>query len=322
MTNFYTTLPRPFLAMAPMEGVTDIAFRELVAEIGKPNVMYTEFANVMGLFSEGRNSALEYLRYTDKQRPIVAQIWGTDPEKFRRAAQLLVELGFDGIDINMGCPVAAVVKKKGGAGLIKEPNLAVEIIRAVKEGAPTLPISVKTRVGFDKTITESWISTLLGESLAALTVHGRLAVEMSKKPADWTEVDKAVKLRNALSPATLIIGNGDVESRTQALEYSQKYGVDGVMIGRGIFKNPWLFINENSQEHSPKDYIALLKRHIYYFKKYYGENKNFEILKKFLKVYIKGFDGANEARMQFMQATSLSEIEKGLNELEMSCKVQ
>ena len=145
---------------------------------------------------------------------------------------------------------------------------------------------------------------------------------MSKRRADWGGVAKAVKRRAAPSPATLIIGNGDVECRTQAVEYAQKYGVDGVMIGRGIFKNPWLFAKTNADAHSPTDYIALLKRHIYYFKKYYGESKNFEILKKFLKVYIKGFDGANEARMQFMQTNSLTEVEKGLNELEMSCKVQ
>jgi len=250
--DFWTKLRRPIFALAPMANVTDAAFRRIIAKYGRPSVMFTEFVSVEGLLSAGRGKLLVDFMYSEFERPIVAQIFGGKPEQFTKVAKLISELGFDGIDINMGCPDSGVEKSGGGAALIKNPKLAQEIIKATQAGAPNLPLSVKTRLGYNKNEIETWLPALLETELAAITIHLRTRKEMSFVPAHWEEMEKIVDLRDKMfgSPSTssgrlkertLLIGNGDVENLEQAREKIDQYSCDGVMIGRGIFGNPWLF---------------------------------------------------------------------------------
>lgn len=295
-----------------MEDVTDFAFREIVAEIAPPDVFFTEFTNVAGLMSDGRENVARRLKYSEKQRPIVAQIWGTKPQNYYEAAKFVAQLGFDGIDINMGCPQRSVIKHKAGSALIKNPKLAAEIIQATKKGVgesgTNIPVSVKTRIGFKNVVTEEWAEFLLRQKIAALTIHGRTQKQMSKVPADWEEIGKVVKIRNSLAPETLIIGNGDVESREEALEKAKKYGTNGVMIGRGIFQNPWVFEKQN-KNHTKEEYLELLLKHTRLFVQTWGEQKNFNVMKKFFKMYVREFEGAGELRAQLMHASSYKEVE-------------
>src|SRR3989344_2369283 len=208
MSNFWKSLITPFLILAPMEDVTDIAFRELVAKhLPKPDIFFTEFTSSDGLTSIGKGETIKKLRYTENQRPIVAQIWGTDPGKMYEAACLVRELKFDGIDINMGCPDRAVMKKGAGGAMCTNPALAKEIIKAVKDGAGKTAVSVKTRLGFDQNIAQDWIPFLLEQRLDALTVHGRIATQMSKGEVDWEEIGRAVSYRDKIAPDTFIVGN-------------------------------------------------------------------------------------------------------------------
>ena len=241
MAGFWTNLKKPIMALAPMANVTDAAFRKMFAECGKPDIFWTEFVSVEGLLSAGQKKLLIDLWYDTSEHPIVAQIFGAKPEQFEEAAALIAKLGFDGIDINMGCPDSGVEKSGAGAALIKNPKLAKEIIRATKKDAPKLPVSVKTRIGFSKPEIETWIPALLEENLAALTVHLRTRSEMSDVAAHWDLIPQIIALRDKIAPQTLVLGNGDVDSLVMAREYVAKYGADGVMIGRGIFGNPWFF---------------------------------------------------------------------------------
>lgn len=311
MVNFWRGLSKPFFVLAPMEDVTDFVFREIVAEIARPDVFFTEFTSADGLISNGYEATVQRLKYSENQRPIVAQIWGTNPESLYKAAKLVTELKFDGIDINMGCPADTVVKRGAGAALIKNHNLTKEIIDAVKNGANGLPVSIKTRIGFDRIVTGRWISFLLEQKIDALTVHGRIALQMSREEANWKEISHAVLIRNVVSPETILIGNGDITSYSQALEAHKEYGIDGVMIGRGIFHNPWVF--EKTQEvnlRDKKDRIELLMKHLKLFIKTWGDGKNFEVMKKFFKIYIKDFDGANQLRQSLMETKNISQVEK------------
>lgn len=310
MSNFWEELVPPFLVLAPMDNVTDVAFREVLTILPRPDVFFTEFTNVTSLNSAGRERALERLKFANNQRPIVAQIWGINPDHFFLSAQLVQELGFDGVDINMGCPNKDVMKGGAGSALIKNSELATKIIEAVKRGAPNLPISVKTRLGYDKVITEQWAEILLKQNLAALTIHGRIATEMSKFPADWDEIAKVVKLRDKLSPQTLIVGNGDVANFAQAVEYHQQYGVDGVMIGRGLFANPWVF-EKTKQLHTPskEECLNILLKHVELHQERWSV-KRFDQLKKFFKMYLKGFPGANRLRTQLMDSHSGAQVVK------------
>ena len=259
MKNIWNTLEKPFLVQAPMEDVTDTVFRQIIAKCGKPDVFFTEFTNVEGMCSKGRDHVGRRLIFTSVERPIVAQIWGLDPSKFFETAKMVKDMGFDGIDINMGCPEKSVVKRGACAGLIHNPTLAKEIIEAVKKGAGDLPISVKTRIGIKEIETEVWIEFLLKQNLDALTVHGRTVKEMSDVPAHWDEIGKVVKLRDKLNVNTLIIGNGDIKSLDDALEKHKKYKVDGIMIGRGIFENLWIFDKKiNPQNISSEAKLKLL----------------------------------------------------------------
>jgi len=237
--NFWQKLKQPFFALAPMADVTDVVFREIIAKYGKPDVFFTEFVSCDGLMSEGRESLLVDLKYTENQRPIVAQVFGSKPENFFKTAQLIKKLGFDGIDINMGCPDRSIEKQGAGASLIKNPKLAQEIIEATKKGAGNMPVSVKTRIGYNKDEVETWIPALLEMKPTAITVHGRTRKELSKVSANWNSISRAVEL--AKDTGTIIIGNGDVLDLKDGKEKAKSSGVQGIMIGRSVFGNPWLF---------------------------------------------------------------------------------
>lgn len=315
MSNFWEKIPKPFLVLAPMEDVTDYVFREIIAtELPKPDVFFTEFTNADGLFSRGSDEVIKRFKFNESHRPIVAQIWGSNPDTIYKASKLISDLGFNGIDINMGCPVHAVVAKGAGAALCKTPELAKEIIDAAKKGSGGVPVSVKTRLGYDKVNTDEWISFLLKQDLTALTVHGRVAVEMSKFPANWDEIGKAVKLKNDIAPKTLIIGNGDIKSRAQAIEMHEKHGVDGIMIARGIFSNPWIF-DKQEKTHSKEEYLAILKKHLALYDQTWRDTKSIDRMKKFFKMYITNSRGANKLRQKLMDCRSFLEFEQVLNNL-------
>ena len=284
-----------------MEDVTDTVFRQIVASCGKPDVFFTEFTNADGLCSKGREIVAKRLIFTKEERPIVAQIWGNNPENYYKSAKLIRVMGFDGIDINMGCPDKTVVKRGLCSGLINNPSLAEEIILAAREGAKGLPISVKTRIGY-KNIETKWIGFLLGLKLEAITVHARTVYEMSKVPAHWDEIGKVVKLRNSMKAKTLIIGNGDVKSIDEAQQKYKQYKVDGIMIGRGIFNNLWVFNRNINPKNIPyKEKLQLLIKHIELFDKTWGKTKNFAIMKKFYKIYISDVPDASDFRSKLME---------------------
>ncbi len=307
MKSFLGILRGSIFSLAPMEDVTDTVFRQILCRTGKPDLFFTEFTNVDGIASQGRDIVARRLLFTQIEHPIIAQIWGMKPENFFRVAKELTERGFDGIDINMGCPQHDVISHGACSALIRNHVLAKEIIQATKEGAGVLPVSVKTRIGFKQIQTEEWIGFLLEQELSLLTVHGRTAAEMSKVPAHWDEVGKAVKLRNESGKSTLIFGNGDIQSLAQAEEKVREYGVDGVMIGRGIFHNPWLFSGIDPMVKSLKERLELLQGHVELFQTTWGNTKSFHLLKKYFKIYLSDFDGAADMRMQFMETSSYDE---------------
>ncbi len=317
--NFWKDLEAPFFVLAPMEDVTDTAFRELVLRISNPksiHVLMTEFTSVEGMMHPiGRKRVTERFIVSKEERQLlketgvklVAQIWGTTPEHYRKAAEILSEeYDFDGIDINMGCPVKNVVKHGACSALIGTPDLAKEIVLATKEGSK-LPVSVKTRTGIREHITEEWMETLISVEPAALTLHGRTQKMMSEKPAEWTEIAKAVAVKNRLKPDLPFIGNGDVFSYQQGLDYHQQYGVDGLMIGRGIFHDPWIF-NPSVVEPTQKQKMETLVDHVRIFDKNWHNTKNFNILKRFFKIYIRDFDGASALRAQLMETKNAEEV--------------
>jgi len=311
MSNFWKKLSKPFTALAPMDGITDFVFREIISEIAKPDVLFTEFTPTDAIVSKGYDRVIGNLKYSEKQRPVVAQIWGIHPENFYKTAKLCRKMKFDGIDINMGCPDKDVVKIGSGAALINNKKLAEEIIKETKRGAGKLPISIKTRTGFDKVVTEDWASFLLKQDIDAISIHGRTAKKMSKGLADWDEIARVVKLRDKLSPKTVIIGNGDVTSYKEILDKSNRYGVDGVMIGRGIFSNPWIFEKtQNPLPHSIEEHLKLLLRHTRMFCDIYHKEKDFNTMKKFFKIYVSSFRGAGKIKKQLMESKSYEDVEK------------
>jgi nifR3 family TIM-barrel protein len=324
MPNFWKQLNNPFFCLAPMEDVTDVAFREMFARysgghsvlnpkpyILNPFVMFTEFVNVDGLtHPEGYKKLSLALKYTEAQRPMVAQIWGTNPDKFYEAAKIVVGLGFDGIDINMGCPQDKEIGLGSCAALIRNPKLAGEIISATKKGAGELPVSVKTRLGYTKADEMAgWVTFLLQQNIAALSLHARTKQEKSKVPAQWEKIAEAVKIRNSMKVETLIIGNGDVKSRAEGLKRAEETGCDGVMIARGAFGNPWLFKTDNYQPNI-KERLSVMLEHARLFNSEFGGNKPFVIMRKHFKAYVSGFDGAAELRAKLMETKSLEETEE------------
>lgn len=301
--------------MAPMEGVTDTVFRQIIASCGKPSVFFTEFTNVDGLFSKGKKEVEHRLLFEPMEKPIIAQIWGMKPENYTRAAELVERMGFDGIDINMGCPEKNVVKRGACAGLIHDQSLAAEIIAATREGSK-LPISVKTRIGIADIETEKWISFLLEQKLNALIVHPRTAREMSNVPVHWNEIEKIVALKQEISPGTLILGNGDIQNKFEAFEKIKRFDLDGVMIGRGIFHNPFFFDGGKTLEDlSIGERMDLLLRHSVLFEKTWGKDKHFAILRKFYKTYTLGLPNASELRQKFMGTENLDDVRNIVREI-------
>jgi len=312
MKDFWNNLKKPILIQAPMEDVTDTVFRQIIIRCGKPDVFFTEFTNVEGMCSRGRDKVAKRLIFTSVEHPIVAQIWGNNPKNYFETAKLIKDMGFDGIDINMGCPEKSVVKKGLCAALINNPSLAKEIILATREGAGGLPLSIKTRIGIKNIQTEEWATFLLNLNLDALIIHGRTVAEMSDYPAHWDEIGKVVKLRDSLKLRTLIIGNGDVKDLSDAMEKYEKYKVDGIMIGRGIFDNLWVFNKDINPENIPyEEKLKLLVSHIKLFDKTWGSRslgtKNFSIMKKFYKIYISGMPNASIVRAELMKFQNAKE---------------
>ena len=306
--GFWGKLDRPFFALAPMVNVTDTVFRQIIIKYGRPDVFFTEFVSCDGLCSRGRPRLLRDLHFTPQEQPIVAQIFGATPANYYETAKLIVELGFDGIDINMGCPDRGIVRQGAGASLIRHPALAKEIIEATREGVSNagrfIPISVKTRLGFNEDELDTWMAALLSMKLPALTVHGRTKKELSLVPARWDQIGEVVKM--AKGTGTLIIGNGDVMSLAEAHEKVAQTGVDGVMMGRAIFGNPWLF-NPN-QPHSLVQTLLAMVDHATLFEETWGRAKNFELMKKYFKAYATGFEGAHELRMRLMECTNAHDV--------------
>lgn len=307
--NFWDKLPTQFLCLAPMADVTDQAFRRLFAKYGKPDVTWTEFVSADGLCSPGREFLLPDLKYTEAERPIVAQLFTSHPEKMFEAAKLARELGFDGLDINMGCPDKSIEKQGAGAAMIKNPEQAYAVIAAAKKGFEG-PVSVKTRVGYN-IVDMTWIEGLLKQGLAALTIHARTRKEMSDVPARWEYVKETVALRDKISPKTKIIGNGDVTSREHAYELIKESGADGAMIGRGIFGNPWFF---SGTVPTLEEKLNVLVEHTKLFHELLGDKKNFAIMKKHYKAYVNGWDGAKELRVKLMETNTPEEVEKIIND--------
>ncbi|HNW23338.1 MAG TPA: tRNA-dihydrouridine synthase [Candidatus Dojkabacteria bacterium] len=304
--NIYRTFERPILSLAPMEEVTDTVFRQVVASIQRPDLFYTEFVNVEGVNSQGRDKVQQRLQYDKSEKPIIAQLWGIEPNNYYYVSKFVKDLGFDGVDINMGCSVKKVVSKYNGSGMmIADRGYVKDVIDSVKEGAEGLPISIKTRLGWDSYDLD-WIKFLLEQNLDALTIHGRTATGFRSKKVLWSRITPCVDLRNELGKKTLIFGNGEIQSLKQAKLYAEKFKVDGVMIGRAAITNPWIF---SGNEGIPlKESFEMFKKHILLFKDTWGETKDFNVLKKFVKSYIYGFVGSQEIREDLMNTGSIKEL--------------
>jgi nifR3 family TIM-barrel protein len=315
---FWNNLKKPFFVMAPMADVTDVAFRALVAKRGAPNVFWTEFVSADGLYhtreiqkmKDGENPLMRDLIFDKSERPIVAQIFSSKPEMIAYAAKLVAELGFDGVDINMGCPDRAIERQGCGAAMIRTPALAREIIRAAKE-ASSLPVSVKTRIGYNRESLDEWLTALLEEAPAAITLHLRTRKEMSLVPADWEQMKKAVEIRNRVNPSVLLIGNGDVQDLDDGRAKVAEAGCDGAMLGRAMFGNPWVFAGRKPEDTLLPEKLAALIELAHGFEKI-TPPKNFAILKKHIKAFVTGFDGAADLRARLMQAESAAELEKSI----------
>ena len=345
MNNFWEKLKTPFFVLAPMADVTDPAFRRIIAKYGKPDVTWTEFVSADGLASAGREVLKRDLEYTESERPIVAQLFSSHPDKMRIASKLCAELGFDGIDINMGCPDKSIEGQGAGACMIKNPESAKQIIQAVKDGiadaGKDIPVSVKTRVGYNKVEIDTWVPFLLSQDIAVLTIHARTRKEMSKVPARWEHVQEVVEIRNKMKLKTKIIGNGDVLNIEHARKLVEETGCDGVMLGRAIFGNPWLFSSLTTQKNtnfsslyplsggsdttqnlhsfvpSTEEKLHVLVEHTKLFEELLGDIKSFAIMKKHFKSYVNlpvsgvAIDPSilKDLRLKLMDTTSAKEVE-------------
>jgi len=341
MTNFWNKLKKPFFCLAPMSDVTDIAFRYILAKYGKDRenkdriVFWTEFVSADGLCNKlARKKLSHILKYSERERPIVAQVFGANPENMKKACQYIASLGFDGIDINMGCPDKSVISQGAGSALIKTPQLARKIIEAAHAGIEAagshIPVSVKTRIGFTPPsskdfgrankenclLDEKWIKVLLEEKLSALTIHLRTIKELSLVPAHWDLMKKIIELRNEISPETLLIGNGNVVDIDDARKKYEDFGCDGVMIGRGVFGNPLFFSLEKDQNISTEEKLKILVEHTQIFDKELSKpkHKSFAVMKKHFKAYVNGFEGAKELRAKLMETENAKQVEKIVND--------
>ena len=333
--GFWEQLAEPFFVLAPLANVTDAAFRKLISSLGKPDVMFTEFVSADGLFLGGehaRNLLMQDLIYSREEKPIVAQFFTSKPDLMEKAARLALDMGFDGVDINMGCPDRNIEKQGACAALIKNPTLAKEIIAAAKTGAESadrqIPVSIKTRIGYNEDELDTWLPVLLSAKPSTVTLHARTRREMSKVPAHWDAISRAVKIRDKMNSKTLIVGNGDVMSIGEAKQKIDETGADGIMLGKAIFGNPWLFANETCAEHNcrierPTKLLAkadcscvtvekkleTMLKHTRLFVELLPQ-KNFAIMKKHYKTYVNDFPGAHELRGELMQKNTLEEVEK------------
>jgi tRNA-dihydrouridine synthase len=318
MNTFWNELPKPFFILAPMEAVTDVVFRHVVAKAGRPNVFFTEFTNTASYCSpRGAHSTRGRLAFTEDEHPMVAQIWGKNPDHFRQMAVGLKEVGYMGIDINMGCPDKSVVHGGSGSGLIRTPELAAEIIAATKEAG--LPVSVKTRLG-DVKVDEwkDWLTFILKQDIVNLTIHLRTRKEMSKVEAHFELIPEIKALRDKIAPNTLLTINGDIRDRAHGMELYEKYGVDGIMIGRGIFQNPFAFaeVEDVVLENKSRQLLDLLNYQLDLFDKYNEElePRKFDPLKRYFKIYVRDFAGASELREKLMHTKTTDEVRQLLNE--------
>lgn len=311
--NFWRDLPRPFFILAPMEDVTDVVFRHVVAEAGRPDVFFTEFTNTESYcHPEGIYSVRGRLTFTEDEQPMVAHIWGDKPDNFREMSIGMAEMGYKGIDLNMGCPVPNVASKGKGSGLILRPEVAAEIIQAAKAGG--IPVSVKTRLGYSN-IDEwrDWLRHVFEQDIANLSIHLRTRREMSKVDAHWELIGEIKKLRDEIAPDTMLTINGDIPDRETGLKLVKEFGVDGVMIGRGIFKNPFAFEKE-PREHSSEELLGLLRLQLDLHDKYSElEPRAFKPLRRFFKIYVRGFRGASELRHQLMSTETTDEVRELLD---------
>lgn len=301
--GFWEKLPRPFFVLAPLANITDYSFRQFMTRYQKPDVLWTEFVAADGLVHpKGREALIRDLRFNDNERPIVAQLFTSRPENMFEAAKLVKELGFDGIDINMGCPDKNVMKQGAGAACMKDPELAQKVILAAMAGARAdgkepIPISVKTRLGFNQDDLEMWLPKILETKPAAITFHLRTKKEMSLVPAHWERMTRAVEI--ARGSGTLILGNGDVKTVAEGRQKCAETGCDGIMIGRGVFGNPWVF-DETKTSVTVRERLEAVLLLTEIFVSTWGETKNFELLKKHFQAYIVGFPGARELRAALM----------------------
>ncbi len=327
MQNFWTKLNKPFFCLAPMSDVTDIAFRYILAKYGRDRenknkvVFWTEFVSADGLCNKlARKKLAHILKFSERERPIVAQVFGANPENMKKACQYVASHGFDGIEINMGCPDRSVVSQGAGAGLIKKPENARKIIRAVHDGIKAaglnIPVSVKTRIGFNKEEIDTWIGELLKEDISALIIHLRTAKELSLVPANWDYIKKIKELIKKSGKEVLLIGNGDIKDLKDAEEKVAKYGCDGVMIGRGVFGNPWFFSGRLKSDISIEEKLKILIEHTQIFEKELSKpkHKNFSVMKKHFKAYVNGFEGAKELRVKLMEAENAEQVKIIIND--------
>ncbi len=311
--DFWHALPNPFFVQAPMDDVTDAAFRRLIAKYSSPDiprVMYTEFTSADGLLmadTDGQKKLRRKLLFDASERPIVAQLFTASVEHMAAAAKLCAELGFDGFDINMGCPDRSVEKSGCGAALIKNPSAARELIQAAKKSG--LPVSVKTRIGYNQDELDTWLPELLAEELAAIIIHARTRKEMSDVPAHWDAVARAVQIRDSLGSKTLIVGNGDVKDIADARGKAAETKCDGVMLGRAVFGNPWLFSNSRELAHSPEERMRALLEHLALFDELLSDTTHYATMKKHFKAYISGWAGAKELRVTLMGTEMVSEAQ-------------
>jgi tRNA-dihydrouridine synthase len=324
--SFWDALPRPLYVLAPMADVTDPAFRRIIAResahtrrdgtVGGPDVMWTEFVSADGLArapEEGKKKLLADLIYAPEERPIVAQLFTSNPAHMEYAAALARDLGFDGVDINMGCPDRMIEKQGAGAAHIKNPERAVEVIKAAMRGAGHhsggIPVSVKTRLGYNTDILDEWLPTILDTEPAVVTIHARTRKDMSKVPARWERVARAVEIRNSLGVRTRILGNGDALSVPDAHAKVLMSGADGAMLGRAIFGNPWLFSTRSITDIPLHKRLSVMVDHTALFSELLP-HKSFAVMKKHYKAYVNGFEGAAELRTALMATENVEKVRR------------
>ena len=313
MKNIWKDLERPFFVLAPMEAVTDVVFRHVVKSAAEPDLYFTEFTNATGWVHAGDKAIGGRLIKTDDEQSVIAQLWGSDPDAMEKLSAHCKTLGYAGIDINMGCPDSSAIKGGGGAHMIRTPDVAAQMIAAAKTS--NLPVSVKTRLGYSSVDEwREWLTYLLKQDIVALTIHLRTKKEMSKVPAHFELIGDIKQLRDEIAPDTLLIINGDIEDRTQGMELVQKHGVDGVMIGRGVFHNPYAFEREPKQ-HVREELLNLLRLQLDLYDEYCELTKRpFDTLKRFFKIYVRDFEGAGELRDTLMHTKSTAEVRAVLDD--------